>query len=98
MKNGIIIETSFYKNFTNLKLTTKMEKNLSKMEQKQDADVQEKKITRKQAIKKAGLIAASTATMMVMLNNNSQAMVVPKDGFKPGGGGKHCWPKGSPGR
>jgi len=36
-------------------------------------DLDEKKITRKQAIKKAGLFAVSAATMMVLLSNPSKA-------------------------
>ncbi len=40
---------------------------------KQTTDFLEKKITRKEAIKKTGLVAASTATMMILLNKNAQA-------------------------
>ena len=74
------------------------------MEQKQDASTPGKKITRKQAIKKAGLMAASTATMMVLLNNNAHASSAPNDCFDPknhGNGHGHGHgngPKGSPGR
>ncbi len=36
-------------------------------------DFSEKKISRKEAIKKTGYMAASTATMMILLNKNSNA-------------------------
>jgi len=60
-----------------------MEKEIRKNVEKQDAGSSEKNITRKQAIKKAGLMAASAATMMVMLSNNAKAMGQSKDGFEP---------------
>lgn len=40
--------------------------------EKQISDLSEKKITRKEAIKKTGYMAASTATMMILLNKNAQ--------------------------
>ncbi len=64
----------------------------------------EKKITRKQAIKKAGYMAASAATMMVLLGNSTKAsgMVVDPGGDPAGGHGPKtsaadCPPGGGPG-
>jgi hypothetical protein len=37
------------------------------------ADLEEKKITRKEAIKKTGYIAVSAATMMILLSNPNKA-------------------------
>ncbi len=48
----------------------------------------EKKISRKGAIKKAGLVAASTATMMILLNKNTQANP------QTSGGGNNGWGNG----
>jgi hypothetical protein len=54
----------------------------------------EKKMTRKEAIKKTGLVAVSATTMMVLLSKKSEAHTGPgHDGFNPGGGG----PRTSPG-
>lgn len=50
-----------------------MEKKINEIEKNQASGSSEKKITRKQAIKKAGLVAVSTATMMVLASNNAQA-------------------------
>ena len=48
----------------------------------------EKKITRKAAIKKAGYMAASAATMMVLLGNSKNAKgMVGGPGGDPGGHG-----------
>jgi len=64
----------------------------------------ENKITRKQAIKKAGYMAASAATMMVLLGNSTKANgMVAGVGGDPGvaGGPKtsaaDCPPGGGPG-
>ena len=50
-----------------------MEKKLNDIAKKSVAELGDKKITRKDAIKKTGFIAASAATMMVLLNNPAQA-------------------------
>jgi hypothetical protein len=55
------------------------------------SDFTEKKMTRKEAIKKTGLVAASATTMMVLLSKKSDALDVPHDDFNPGG------PRTSPG-
>jgi len=59
-------------------------------------EIEVKKISRKDAIKKAGYIAASAATMMVLLSNPNKAQAgspapPPKTDPKPGGG-KHQGP------
>lgn len=60
--------------------------------------MEEKKITRKQAIKKAGLVAASTVTMMTLLNKNADAAgMIPKDWHPNGWNSTICDPKTSPG-
>jgi len=56
------------------------------------SDIEEKKISRKDAIKKVGYIAASAATMMILLSKQSQAgpqcsQPAPPPAPKPGGGG-----------
>ena len=74
-----------------------MKKKYAEVEKEQEESSLDKKITRKQALKKAGLMAVSATTMMVMLNNNGHAMVKPKHGghkFRPT---RHD-PKTSPGR
>jgi len=60
-------------------------------------EIEVKKISRKDAIKKAGYIAASAATMMVLLSNPNKAQAAspappPKTEPKPGGGGGHRGP------
>ncbi len=52
----------------------------------------EKKISRKEAIRKTGLVAVSATTMMVLLSKKSEACCPPKD-FDPGS----CGPSTSPG-
>jgi hypothetical protein len=50
-----------------------MKKNISDIAKKVVDDLDQKKITRKQAIKKTGLIAVSAASMMMLLGSNAQA-------------------------
>jgi hypothetical protein len=50
-----------------------MKKNISDITKKVVDDLDQKKITRKQAIKKTGLIAVSAASMMLLSSNNAQA-------------------------
>lgn len=71
-----------------------MKKKLEEINLEQVESSLDKKITRKEALKKAGLMAVSATTMMVMLNNNAEAMVKPKYRFRP----KRCHPRTSPGR
>lgn len=59
---------------------------------------EEKKITRKAAIKKTGLAAASAVTMMVLLNNNANAAGKLPKGWYPDWKPPVCDPKGSPGQ
>jgi hypothetical protein len=54
----------------------------------QTQDLKGKKITRKEAIKKAGFMAASTATAMILLNKNSHAEPATS------GGGNNGWGNG----
>jgi hypothetical protein len=70
-----------------------MEKKPNEIANSQSIDFTEKRMTRKEALKKTGLIAVSATTMMVLLGNKSHAMVDPKDDFNPGNGG----PRTSPG-
>ncbi|SHF30393.1 hypothetical protein SAMN05444274_104355 [Mariniphaga anaerophila] len=51
----------------------RMERKFDELEKKQENASSEKKITRKQALKKTGLMAVSAATMMVMISNNAEA-------------------------
>lgn len=44
----------------------------NEMKEKSASDFLGKKITRKEALKKTGYMAASTATMMILLNKNAQ--------------------------
>jgi len=60
-------------------------------------EIEVKKISRKDAIKKAGYIAASAATMMVLLSNPNKAQAgspapPPKTEPSGGGGGRHQGP------
>ena len=50
-----------------------MKKKIEEIAKREIAELTEKKITRKQAIKKTGLIAVSAATMMMLLSSNAQA-------------------------
>jgi len=45
---------------------------ITEIAKKAITDLEEKKITRKQAIKKSALIAVSAATMMMFLGNNAK--------------------------
>ena len=70
-----------------------MEKKVNEIAKEPVADFSEKKITRKEAIKKAGYAAVSTATMMILLNKNAQANPnasgAPTKGANIGGGTGH---------
>lgn len=50
-----------------------MKKNIEEIAKKAIADPDEKKISRKAAIKKTGCIALSAATMMMLLSNPAKA-------------------------
>jgi hypothetical protein len=50
-----------------------MKKKMEEIAKKTIADLEEKKISRKQAIKKTGYIALSAATMMMLLSNPAKA-------------------------
>jgi hypothetical protein len=50
-----------------------MEEKMEKKEETKVINFSERMITRKEAIKRTGYIAASAATMMVLLSNQSQA-------------------------
>ena len=50
-----------------------MEKKLKEIAKKELEGLLEKKISRKEAIKKTGYIAVSAATMMILINSPSQA-------------------------
>ena len=65
-----------------------MEKKVNEISKKPVADFSEKKITRKEAIKKAGYAAVSTATMMMLLNENAQAGNRGRKGRGRRGGGE----------
>ncbi len=62
-----------------------MEKKPNEIVNKQIASFAEKKMTRKEALKKTGLIAVSATTMMVLLSNKSHATSAPDNDFTPGG-------------
>jgi hypothetical protein len=69
-----------------------MKKKIEELAEKEAVDMTEKKITRKEAIKKAGYIAVSAATMMILLSSPSQAQASrpappPASPSKPSGGG-----------
>jgi len=51
------------------------------------ADPQAKKITRKEAIRKAGYIAVSAATTMILLSNPNRAQAQGSPTAPPGGPG-----------
>lgn len=50
-----------------------MKKKIEEIARKTIADLEGKKISRKEAIKKTGYIAVSAATMMILLSNPSKA-------------------------
>ena len=50
-----------------------MKKKIEEIAKKTIVDLDEKKISRKQAIKKTGYIALSAATMMILLSNPNKA-------------------------
>jgi hypothetical protein len=50
-----------------------MKKKLTEISDDKQADIKDKKITRKEAIKKSGYIAVSAATMMILLGNPQKA-------------------------
>jgi hypothetical protein len=50
-----------------------MEEKMEKNKETKVINFSERKITRKEAIKRTGYMAASAATMMVLLSNQSQA-------------------------
>jgi hypothetical protein len=68
-----------------------MEKKLQKIAKMEMEALQEKKISRKEAIKKTGYMAVSAATMMILLSSPSQAQssqpAPPPDTPKKSGGG-----------
>ena len=70
-----------------------MKKKIEELAENEAVDMTEKMITRKQAIKKAGYIAVSAATMMILLSSPSQAQASasrpappPASQSKPSGG------------
>ncbi|MEZ5106969.1 MAG: hypothetical protein R2757_20860 [Draconibacterium sp.] len=69
-----------------------MKKELNEVPKEQVNNSGEKIMTRKEALKKAGLVAASAATMMVMFSNNAEAH------GSHGGHGSHRRPQGGPPR
>jgi hypothetical protein len=69
-----------------------MKKKIEELEEKEAVDMTEKMISRKEAIKKAGYIAVSAATMMILLSSPSQAQASqpappPASPSRSGGGG-----------
>ena len=73
-----------------------MKKKIEELAEKEAVDMTEKMITRKEAIKKAGYIAVSAATMMILLSSPSQAQASkpappPPASPRPSGGG--IWKK-----
>ncbi len=62
-----------------------MKTKITEIVKKEVTDLEIKKISRKEAIKKTGYMAASAATMMVLLSNSAQAGHGHK-GSKRGGG------------
>jgi len=50
-----------------------MKNKIKEIAPKKITDLEEKKITRKEAIKKTGYIAISAATMMILLSNPNKA-------------------------
>jgi len=74
-----------------------MKKKIEELAEKEAVDMTEKMISRKEAIKKAGYIAVSAATMMILLSSPSQAQASasrpapPPASPRPSGGG--IWKK-----
>ena len=76
-----------------------MEKKIDEIK-KELSVIKDKPITRKEAIKKTGLIAASAATMMLLLGTPQNAAASPapppcdsnRPRPRPGGGGHHRGP------
>jgi hypothetical protein len=74
-----------------------MKKKIEELAEKEAVDMTEKMISRKDAIKKAGYIAVSAATMMILLSSPSQAQASasrpapPPSSPTPSGGG--IWKK-----
>lgn len=69
-----------------------MKKKIEELAEKEAVDMTEKMISRKEAIKKAGYIAVSAATMMILLSSPSQAQASrpappPASPSRSGGGG-----------
>lgn len=54
-----------------------MKEKIVETEKKKLSDIESKKITRKEAIKKAGFIAVSAATMMILLGTPKSASASP---------------------
>lgn len=72
-----------------------MEKKLQEIDKKELEVLHEKKISRKEAIKKTGYIAVSAATMMILLSSPSQAQTsepAPPPSCPPSSGGKNHGP------
>jgi hypothetical protein len=71
-----------------------MKKKIEESEQK-ERTLPEKKISRKEALKKGGYMALSTATMMMLLNSPShaQASPAPPPAESPSGSGHGIWKK-----
>ena len=72
-----------------------MKKKLQEIPKKELKVVQEKKISRKEAIKKTGYVALSAATMMLLLNSSAQASTSsappPPPANSPSGGNHGPW-------
>lgn len=62
-----------------------MKKNKAENAKKTIADLEEKKISRKEAIRKTGLIAVSAATMMMLLSSPEKAQATSAAPTKPPG-------------
>jgi hypothetical protein len=62
---------------------------------KKESTLPEKKISRKEALKKGGYMALSTATMLMLLNgpSHAQASPAPPPAESPSGGGHGIWKK-----
>jgi len=73
-----------------------MENKMEEIARKNLSEIEGKKISRKEAIKKAGYIAASAATMMVLLSNPNKAHAAspapPPKTAPPSGGSGHNSP------
>jgi|JFJP01.1.fsa_nt_gi hypothetical protein len=77
-----------------------MKNEIENLAKKTVADIANKPISRKEAIKKTGYVVASAATMMLLLNSpKAQACSPappspPSGGPRHGGGGRGPWGKG----